>query len=401
MEIRIPFTFVLTLVTLALSLVPAIVIWVVFMDLMTSSVDLLRGTTQDSMDSMVQNIVGVLMNQSIDRFDALLAEGESENTELSLMVQGSGVLAYDLRPPRFNIPRLGLAAFTGQTFTVMQGHPMFSQVSVIGSFQDPTDGSYIPTFFVTFVAFYNNFLNSTLGNRTVYSTPMAMAANEKVSILNVTQVDQITGKPTRLIASQPAPSAYYKLPQWENGWLPTMAFNKWTGQVALVRRQKFAAQNGTWMLLTINIAAATLSDQLQSELAGFPDDRLVLFFRQPNGYMIAASHGKYFSDSDVDLRYINPLVNPPNVSAYRLWTCLQSDDTLIAQACQLLYGRYQSWTAIPEMRQEVLLTGQRYWVATGYSSGTLQCTVLMLKNRASVMGSIDATNARVDQSVSD
>lgn len=55
----------------------------------------------------------------------------------------------------------------------------------------------------------------------------------------------------------------------------------------------------------------------------------------------AASHGKYFSDSDVDLRYINPLVNPPNVSAYRLWTCLQSDDTLIAQACQLLYGRYR------------------------------------------------------------
>eukprot|EP00667_Euglena_gracilis_P000885 EG_transcript_886 len=116
--------------------------------------------------------------------------------------------------------------------------------------------------------------------------------------------------------------------------------------------------------------------------------------------MIAASHGKYFSHSDVDRRYLNPLVHPTNISAYRLWTCLQSDDALIFQACQQLYGTYQSWPAIPALRWDAVLSGQRYWVATGFSTGNLQATVLLLKNRASVMGNIDTSNAHVDQQVS-
>eukprot|EP00667_Euglena_gracilis_P007180 EG_transcript_7248 len=371
------------------------------MDLMTSSVDLLRGTTRDSMDVIVQNIQQLLMSQAIERFDARLTEGEKEMTEVALMVQGSGVLGYDLRPSRFDIPRLGLAPFTGQTFTMMQGHRFFSQVSVIGSYLDPTESFFIPTFWVTWVAFYMDFLNNSFGTRTLYSTPLVMAANEKSSTLNITQVNQITAKPRYLIQSQVAPAAYFRLAKWVDGWLTTMAWNRFTGQVELVLRQKIAAQNGTGIQLTINIGAATISDELRSQLKGFPDDRLVLFFRQPHGYMIAASHGKYFSHSDVDARYINPLLHPPNISAYSLWTCLQSNDALIALACQQLYGKYQSWTAIPEMNQEMVLAGQRYWVATGYSSGTLQCTVLMLKCRASVMGSIDASNAYVDQSVSD
>eukprot|EP00667_Euglena_gracilis_P001461 EG_transcript_1461 len=400
MEFRISFTFVLTLVTLALSLVPAIIIWVVFMDLMTSSVDLLKSTTRDSMDVVVQNIVQLLMSEAIEQFDARLSEGEMEMTEVSLMVQGSGVLAYDLHPSRFDIPRLGLAPFTGQTFTMMKGHPVFSQVALIGCFLDPTESFFIPTFWVTWVALFYD-LNNTYGTHTLYSTPLMMARNEKVSTLNISQVDQITGKPVRLLSNQTAPAAYFKVPKWVNGWLTTMAFNRFTGQVALVRRQRFPAQNGTWILLTINIAAATLSDELRSQLDGFPQDRLVLFFRQPHGFMIASSHGKYFSHSDVDPRYINPLLNPINVSAYSLWTCLQSDDALIAEACQQLYSKYQSWTAIPESTNEAVLSGQQYWVATGYSTGSLQCTVLMLKNRASVMGSIDASNGHVDQSMSD
>lgn len=67
-------------------------------------------------------------------------------------------------------------------------------------------------------------------------------------------------------------------------------------------------------------------------------ETLEIFWRAT---VAVSSHGKYFSHSDVDPRYINPLLNPINVSAYSLWTCLQSDDALIAEACQQLYSKYR------------------------------------------------------------
>eukprot|EP00667_Euglena_gracilis_P005954 EG_transcript_6004 len=401
MHLRVSFTFVLTLATLVLSLVPAIVIWVVFMDLMTSSVDLLRSTTHDSMDVMAQNIQQLLMYQAIEKFDTHITEGEREMMELALMIQGSGVLSFDLHPSRFDIPKQGLAPFHSQPFTTMQAHPYFSQAAVLGSYFDPTNTTFTPIFWVTWVAFLIDVLKQSFGTRTLYVSQLAMAPNEKVTTMNISAVNQLTAKPVYLLQSQTAPSQVFNLAKWDDGWLGSMMFNRYTGQVELSIRQNLAAQNGTWVQLYISMGASTISDELRSQLEGFPDDRLVLFFRQPHGYMIAASHGKYFSHSDVDRRYINPLVNPTNVSAYRLWTCLQSNDALIFQACQQLYGTYQSWTAIPAMNQEMVLSAQRYWVATGYSTGSLLCTVLMLKNRAAVMGSIDASNAHVDQRVAD
>lgn len=58
-----------------------------------------------------------------------------------------------------------------------------------------------------------------------------------------------------------------------------------------------------------------------------------------------ASHGKYFSHSDVDRRYINPLTNPPNLSLYSAWNCTRSTDLIIQQACQRLINEYQSGMA--------------------------------------------------------
>eukprot|EP00668_Euglena_longa_P037975 GGOE01048912.1.p1 GENE.GGOE01048912.1~~GGOE01048912.1.p1 ORF type:complete len:833 (-),score=251.28 GGOE01048912.1:1259-3496(-) len=319
-------------------------------------------------------------------------------TALTLMIEASGVLAYDFFPAHFDIWKQGLTPFHTQTFTTMQGHPYFSQVSVLGTFF-PSDTMFTPIFWVTWVSFLINVLKNTTGNRTLYVSRLAMALNGW-STMNISQVNQVTAQPIYTLSSQTAPAAMFSLVKWSDGWLETMQFNRYTGQVELSIRRNLQAQNGTWIQLYISVGASTISDELLSQLSGSPNDRLVLFFRQPNGYMIAASHGKYFSHSDVDPRYINPLVNPPNISAYRLWTCLQSNDALIQEACQQLYDTYQSWTAIPVLHQDTVLGSQRYWVATGYSSGSLQCTVLMLKNRASVMGSIDSSNAQVDDQIS-
>eukprot|EP00668_Euglena_longa_P047106 GGOE01062907.1.p1 GENE.GGOE01062907.1~~GGOE01062907.1.p1 ORF type:complete len:845 (-),score=261.53 GGOE01062907.1:829-3159(-) len=338
----------------------------------------------------------------MEKFDALLSEGEKEMEVLVSMIETSGVLANNLFPPHFDLQSQFLTAFHNRTFNVVKGHPLFSQLAIFASYYtDPSHTYTTQIAWVAWVAFLADIMNGGIGNRTLYACHLVIAPDELEVSINISQVDQRTGNVVLPLLVGTEPISKYTLKTLPSGWMNVMRFNPYTGQVELSLQQNLEAQNGTWIQPDISVSASTVSDELRSQLSETPNDRLVLFFRQPHGYMIAASHGKYFSHSDMDRRFINPLVNPPNISAYRLWTCLQSNDALIQEACQQLYDTYGSWVAIPALHLEMVLNGQRYWVATGYSSGSLQCTVLMLKNRASVMGNVDASNQHVDQSVSD
>eukprot|EP00667_Euglena_gracilis_P006185 EG_transcript_6234 len=400
MESRLPFTSVLTVVTLILSLVPAITIWAVFMDLLTSSVDLLRGTTQASTDDMAQALQQLLILRAIDRFDARLTEGNNEMAVLIAAIQASGLPGYDIQPSRFDI-RSHLNALNLPTFAALRGHPFFSTVSIAaGLFRNASD-IYVPQAFWVSWARYNLDVVAQQFTPTLYSSTLVMAADERWATLNFSYADQETGQPLFQLSSQTVPASANPMQNVPSGWDTELYFNKVSGQVELSVWQWLAAQNGTWLRAYISISASTISDDLLAELSTAPDDRLVLFARQPHGYMMAASHGKYWSNSDEDRRSINPLTNPPNVSAYRLWNCTRSTDALIQQACEQLYAEYESWGGIPALRQDATLSGQRYWLATGFSSGSVPVTVLMLKNRASVMGGIDASNAAVDRSLAD
>eukprot|EP00668_Euglena_longa_P037967 GGOE01048904.1.p1 GENE.GGOE01048904.1~~GGOE01048904.1.p1 ORF type:complete len:831 (+),score=247.29 GGOE01048904.1:205-2493(+) len=337
----------------------------------------------------------------MEKFDALLSEGEKEMEVLVSMIETSGVLANNLFPPHFDLQSQFLTAFHNRTFNVVKGHPLFSQLAIFASYYtDPSHTYTTQIAWVAWVAFLADIMNGGIGNRTLYACHLVIAPDELEVSINISQVDQRTGNVVLPLLVGTEPISKYTLKTLPSGWMNVMRFNPYTGQVELSLQQNLEAQNGTWIQPDISVSASTVSDELRSQLSETPNDRLVLFFRQPHGYMIAASHGKYFSHSDMDRRFINPLVNPPNISAYRLWTCLQSNDALIQEACQQLYDTYQSWTAIPVLHQDTVLGSQRYWVATGYSSGSLQCTVLMLKNRASVMGSIDSSNAQVDDQIS-
>eukprot|EP00667_Euglena_gracilis_P029224 EG_transcript_38357 len=155
MRFRISFTFVLTLLTLILSLIPAIVIWVVFMDLMTSSVDLLKGTTHDATDSMAQRIQELLMKEAIQNFDARLTEGDNELQVQRAMIQSSGLLSYDFHPSRFDVRRQFLNPYHNRNFGTMVGHPYFSTLNTIGViFRNGTDTMARRVFWLGWIALY-------------------------------------------------------------------------------------------------------------------------------------------------------------------------------------------------------------------------------------------------------
>eukprot|EP00667_Euglena_gracilis_P014858 EG_transcript_15430 len=388
MGFRISFTLVLTVLTLILSLVPAVIIWVVFMDLMTSSVDLLKGSTQGATDSMAQRIQELLMNEALENLNTRLTEGDSEILVQRAMIQSSGLLGYDLHPSRFDVLNQFLTPYRTRNFGTMSGHPYFAASTTTAVIRRNTtnpDTEALRCFWISWVALHVDIVKKTLGNRTLYYGTLAMAPNGLTTQMNSSYVNQVTAAPVYQLSAATYPAGALAMPFAPSGWDKTLGFNAYTGQVQFSKWYWLPAQNDTWIQVSVSVSAETISADLKDQLSDSPDDRLVMFFRQPHGYMIAASHGKFYSHSDVDRRYINPLTNPPNLTAYHLWTCLQSTDALIQQACQQLYATYQSWTAIPEQRQEMELAGQRYWAATGYSSASLQATVVMLKNRASVM----------------
>eukprot|EP00667_Euglena_gracilis_P017820 EG_transcript_18836 len=338
MAVRISFTLVLTVLTLILSLVPAIVIWVVFMDLLTSSVDLLKGTTQESTDTMAAEIQEQLMTEAVNNFDTLLTEGENEAAVYRSMVMAIGLPNRDLHPDSFDAVDELLVPYRAYPFSTMKGHSLFSTLALSGAIF-PGNSTVGPrAFMLGYSALYLDIATNVVGNRTLYLATMALTPDSRYIRYNSTYVDQDTGVPLIFLTKTVIPSASVTMMYLPDGWDKQLSFNAYSGQVELTRWVWLRAQNDTMVQVSLAVTAETLSAGLADQLSGSPDDRLVLFFRQPHGYMIAASHGKYWSDSDVDRRDINPLTNPPNISAYRLWNCMQSNDALISQACQQLYA---------------------------------------------------------------
>eukprot|EP00667_Euglena_gracilis_P019166 EG_transcript_20487 len=322
------------------------------MDLMTSSVDLLKDTTQESIDAMARRMQEMLMSEAVAKFDARLAEGEEEMLVYRALLKASGVLGRDLHPARFDSLNEIVLPYRPFVFATMQGHDLFAVLAVSGAlFPDNVTTVGFRSFMLSYVALYLDLATNSYSH-TQYLGTMAMTRDEQFVDYNRSYPDQDTGLPLVYLSQVSVPSAYLMMHYAPAGWDTQLSFDTLSGQVQLTRWEWMQAQNNTRVQISLSISAETLSDELRQQLSDAPSDRLVLFFREPHGYMIAASHGKYWSDSDVDRRHINPLTNPPNISAYRLWNCMQSNDALISQACQQLYAQYQSWTAIPALRQE-------------------------------------------------
>eukprot|EP00667_Euglena_gracilis_P000453 EG_transcript_453 len=397
MGLHISFTVVLTTLTLFLSLVPAIIIWIVFMDLLSASVDLLQDTTHSATDSVAQGSQSLMVTGAMDRLNGRLVEAENELQVQGAAIRVSGLLLYDLHPSRFDIPGRILAPFRTRNLETMEGHEGFTSVGLMGAIWPNGSAAALAmrTLAQVWSAMYVDVLTGAVGQRTLYYLQLAMPPPEQSLEGTLSAVDQSTGQPLATLQNYSYPAHHFDYHPSPSGWDTDLSFSQFTGCVELALWRWMPAKNDTWLQVTINVLAQTFSQQLAEALRGTPNNRLVVFFRQPHGHMVAASHGKFYSHSDVDCRFANPLANPPNLTTYRLWTCQESNDALIQLACQQLYSTYKAWTAIPALRTVTSLAGLQYWVAVNHSNCSMKYAVLMLTNRGDVMGPIDASSAAV------
>eukprot|EP00668_Euglena_longa_P024696 GGOE01030836.1.p1 GENE.GGOE01030836.1~~GGOE01030836.1.p1 ORF type:complete len:774 (-),score=238.79 GGOE01030836.1:367-2688(-) len=341
-------------------------------------------------------------SRAMINFNLHVAEGENELLVQQAIVGVSGLLNYDLRPPQFDIQGRMLTPLQTRNFEIMNGHPYFTSISLTAAIWPNGSTTSLARRLAAQVwgAMYMDIPKGTLGQHTLYYTCFLIQPDMQMINVTITYADQDSGELLIPIQEQPLlPANSFDYIPTPSSWDTDLGFNRYTGSVEIAVWCWMPAKNDTWVQSAISIDTQTISKELGEQLSGSPKDRLVIFFTQPHGHMIAASHGKFYSHSDVDRRYINPFTNPPNLTQYHLWTCLQSNDTLIPQACRQLHDQYRSWTAIPTIKTELLLGSERYWVSVNLTTTALKCTVVMLNNREVVMGSIDASSTAVDDLV--
>eukprot|EP00667_Euglena_gracilis_P011470 EG_transcript_11716 len=397
---HIPFSLVLTVLTLALACVPAVLIWTIFSDLMDSTTNLLHASTTTGTDGLAAVVQELLLRESMYFLNARISVGDMEVVSQETLLYSTGLANLNLRPNATDLGTQVISRIIPYNFNVVNGNSLFSYISMVGSVY-PNGGTVgKAAYWIVWQSLNLDIYKAMAGlppfGRTLYLCTVLLSPDELTDEMVIWYVDQTTGTPLIPLSRVKYPwQGFYTLKQKRAGWGSDLYVNPYSGQVELNYVKTVVIGNQSFEI-GFGMNTQTLSEELRSQLTE-PTDRLFLFFRNPVGHLIAASHGKYFSLSDVDMRYVNPLANPPNMSAYRLYTCLDSNDALILEACQKLYAQYRNWSLIPASRQEMPLAGRRYWVAVGYSTSSLSATIVLLKDRESVMGGIDATTAKVQR----
>eukprot|EP00667_Euglena_gracilis_P008536 EG_transcript_8634 len=292
-----------------------------------------------------------------------------------------------------------LADFGRFALATMRAQPYFSFLDLewgVG-FSDPT--KYRPTAgWMLFQAWDFNLVDNSPGRSVSLSLLATNAANSR-SVLAGYYPDQSTLTPLvqLLLEAFPA-SPFTKRREVRERWTTDLVFNEFSGKAELYYdTRSYPALNDTYYDVTLAFDSQTISQDLKSKVANNSRDRLFILFRQPHGHMLGASHGKFYSLSDVT---DNPLTHPPNASLYWAYTCFDSNDAIIAAVCAPLYALAGgNWSNVPVLSTELTLLGDVYWVSTGLSSLGLHCTMVALKYKAAVMGPVDAMVATATEEI--
>eukprot|EP00668_Euglena_longa_P037524 GGOE01048313.1.p1 GENE.GGOE01048313.1~~GGOE01048313.1.p1 ORF type:complete len:827 (-),score=193.09 GGOE01048313.1:473-2866(-) len=362
-------------------------------------------SSTDGIGGLSSSVQDLLLRNALHPLNARITAGNVEGVSQEALLHTTGLMDINLDPNVTNISAQLLTQFRGLNFDILKGNSMLSYIMMQG-IVFPDDNAISRTVFwivwqiINFdVAKYAAGLSPY--SRTLYLCTVQLSSDGLWDEMEIWYVDQTTGMPLQRLSNDFYPWKVFSLQvastwstNYRGSWGDEVIISPYSGQVELLYGNHIFSDDGKQEYgIFIGLNTQTLSEELRSQLTN-PKDRLFLFFRSTAGHMLAASHGKFFSLSDVDFRYVNTVENPPNLSQYVFYTCLESTDALILESCKQLVTQYHNWSLIPESRQEMNLNGSRYWVAVGYSASSVSATMVLLKDRESIMGSIDASTAK-------
>eukprot|EP00667_Euglena_gracilis_P004019 EG_transcript_4035 len=391
MTCRVPFSFLLTTFTLFAALVPAVVIWAIMYTTINDSMDIVTHVSTSTITELSSSLQTLLITDVLASFATNLQDASTEVQSLMVLLMTKGMDKRDLSPSPTLSPAI-YSDFGKEAFSCIKTHQYFSFIDFEwGEGYSFVNKSQPRSGWMIWQALNIDIGTNTL-QRAIYLSLLATNVYRNQSALSTYYPNQTTVNPLYLMEVQTLPASQFnRRVQLRTGWLTDIVFSQYNGQAELYYdTRSYLAANDTYYDMALALNTQTISQDLKSKVANNSQDRLFIIFRQPHGHMLGASHGKFYSQSDVDSRTINPLTNPPNMSLLWAYTCFDSNDPIIVAACGRLYALAgNNWSNVPQVDMEMVLLGAVYWVSTGFSSDGLDCTMVALKYKAAIMGPVD------------
>eukprot|EP00906_Rhabdomonas_costata_P038791 RCo054898 len=389
----IPLRVVFVVVLCLFAVGPAVAMWIISW---RSGQDALNGVQVFAMTS-VEGVSVQLQDSLITSVQSSL-EAFVERAETALdqgvsYVYSSGVLGKNGSDVAGLVP--AMKHFQEAAFSITRRSPWMFTFN-ISIFADVWEGSAVVQTVLN--AWLNIDLTTQRITPTLYNTGIIVNSFLNETWATSCVVNTTTGEPNFCFSNVPVSHRAHvsaQLPnqpicQWEN----TMSFMVVIGlPMALLTCWVPFADRHAWAIAQTTANVYTISSLLLSLLSA-PNDRLFLIFRTVEGTMVGASHGKFFSHSDINFDAINPFINPPPISEFRLYSAENSTDATIRNTAVWLMQRYHRWDAVPELNATLDLSTGSFWMRSVHISSAhgLQWQVFLLIDSTSRLGPVLARN---------
>eukprot|EP00906_Rhabdomonas_costata_P011404 RCo016231 len=356
-------------------------------ELAMSSVEGVSGQLQDSLITSVHT--------SLEGF---VEKGEAAMDQVVFHVQATGVLSQD---GTNQAPEV-VAQFGEMVFVIVKSSPWMFMMN-LSLFSDIRNGSGVRQA-VVYARLNFNYLTQQ-ASPTLYATPVDVNPSRNLTYFHDCMVNSTTGQPMMCYQNRPYP---YRTPisptqpteltcQWSNvvSFFPVLG----VPYTSVVCGLPFFDGRAVFAM-EVSINTYTISRLLLS-LAPTPVDRLFLIFRTPYGTLVGASHGKFFSHSDINFDENNPLKNPPPIAKYQLFSAVNSTDETIAGASRMILEQYHDWSVIPEISTGMNLSAGVFTVRSAHIASRygLKWQVFLLISADSRVGPVLEKHAEASEDI--
>eukprot|EP00906_Rhabdomonas_costata_P019236 RCo028078 len=396
--LRLPLKVVIMVSMCLFTVGPAIALWMVSWQTGNNGINSINRRGQSSVEDVAVGFRRATMRSTESAFMDLIQPTEDLILTESCRLKGSVLLSYS-----------GPGAVLNYT-SILDRMAIFYDMRASRHLSTITYELYLlpsvsypqmkTTLKVQWTSFPRMNVNALLGTNdpTIYIGESVLNEDLNATVLRLYWPDQVSGERLFPMFEQHVvvETASLDITQPEFfAWENELYFNSYTGLPELVLDY---AVPTTDMSASHRLYHHTSAYTVSSFLLGLLDgtkQRLFVNFRTPAGTLIGASHGKYFSHSNVDYSSNNPLLNPPPVAEFLRYTPINSTDPTIYAAAGWLLESFTSWEVIPELDTVLLLNGEEYWLNTAaiVTKMDLRVSLVLLVDRGSTMGPIEAKTA--------
>eukprot|EP00668_Euglena_longa_P037805 GGOE01048703.1.p1 GENE.GGOE01048703.1~~GGOE01048703.1.p1 ORF type:complete len:375 (-),score=94.66 GGOE01048703.1:36-1052(-) len=300
---------------------------------MTTTIDTLSTSSTDGIGELSSSVQDLLLRNALLPLNARIAAGDTEGVSQEALLYTTGLININLDPNVTNISTQVFAPFLKYNFDILKGNSMLSYIMMQGMVFPNGTVPGRTAYWIVWQVLNIDLDKKARGlpplGRTIYLCTVRLSEDARWDDMQIWFVNQTTGVPLIRLSDTIFPWKVFAeqvAATWSNeyrhSWGNEVIISPYSGQVELLYGNHVPSNDGNQEYsIFIGLNVQTLSDELRSQLTN-PNDRLFLFFRTANGHMLAASHGKFFSLSDVDFRYVNTVKNPPNLSQFVFYSCL-------------------------------------------------------------------------------